>query len=157
MYRLFIQIETELSPRVSSCIPVALECRRLGRHGRAENCRKKSLMAKFSLLLLAAVTLGPTAGALQAFPGRSYESRQLRKQHKVQRKDLKQQQGAMRKAMGQHELSGEQRGGFKSNLKMQQRLLHKSQKDDSRRLKLSQKAAKAASHHHSEQVSHPRD
>lgn len=103
-------------------------------------------MRKFSTLLLAAVILGPVAGALQAAPARSYETHQLKKHQKAERKDLKEQQRAMKKVMGQHELSDEQRERFKSNLKMQKQMLHESQKDDSRRLKQSQKVAKAVSH-----------
>jgi hypothetical protein len=103
-------------------------------------------MRKFPLLLLAAAILGPPAGALRAAPAGSLEARQLKKRQKAQRKDLKEQQRAMKKVMGQHELSDEQRERFKNDLKMQERLLHKSQKDDSRRLKQSQEVAKAASH-----------
>ena len=88
-------------------------------------------MRKFLLLLLAALTLGSPAGALLSAPARSYEARQLKKQHKAQRKDLKQQQRAMNKIMDQHGLSDDQRKRFKN------------EKDDSRRQ--AQKAAKAAS------------
>lgn len=107
-------------------------------------------MGKFSWLLLAAVILRPSAGALQAAPARSYETHQLKQHHKAQRKDLKEQQRAMKKVMDQHELSDDQRARFKNNLKMQKQLLRESQKDDSRRLKQSQKVAKAASHATSE-------
>ena len=100
-------------------------------------------MRKFLLLLLAALTLGSPAGALLSAPARSYEARQLKKQHKAQRKDLKQQQRAMNKIMDQHGLSDDQRKRFKNDMKMQERLLHKSQKDASR--KQAPKAAKAAS------------
>jgi ABC-type transport system involved in cytochrome bd biosynthesis fused ATPase/permease subunit len=101
-------------------------------------------MRKFLTLLLAAVILGPRVGTLRAAPARSYEARQLKKQHKAQRKDLKQQQRAMKKVMAQHEMSGDQRQRFKNDLKVQKRMLHKSQKNDSRRLKQSQKVAKAS-------------
>ena len=100
-------------------------------------------MRKFLLLLLAALTLGFSADALLSAPARSYEARQLKKQHKAQRKDLKQQQRAINKIMDQHGLSDDQRKRFKNDMKMQERLLHKSEKDDSRRQ--AQKAAKAAS------------
>ena len=100
-------------------------------------------MRKFLLLLLAALTLGSPTAALLSTPARSYEARQLKKQHKAQRKDLKQQQRAINKIMDQHGLSDDQRKRFKNDMKMQERLLHKSQKDDSR--KQAQKAAKAAS------------
>jgi Spy/CpxP family protein refolding chaperone len=85
-------------------------------------------------LLLSALTLGFSPGALRSAPARSYQTRQLRKQHKEQRKDLKQQERTMKKIMDQHELSDEQRKRFKHDLKTQQRLLRKTQKDDSRRL-----------------------
>ena len=94
-------------------------------------------------LLLSALTLGFSPGALRSAPARSYQTRQLRKQHKEQRKDLKQQQRAMNKIMDQHGLSDDQRKRFKNDMKMQERLLHKSQKDASR--KQAPKAAKAAS------------
>jgi gas vesicle protein len=103
-------------------------------------------MRKFSILVLAAVVLGLPAGALQAAPARSYETRQLKQQHKAQQKDLKEQQRAMKKVMGQHEMSDEQGSRFKHDLKMQKQMLRKSQKDDARRLKQNQKAAKAAEH-----------
>ena len=100
-------------------------------------------MRKFLLLLLAALTLGSPTAALLSAPARSYEARQLKKQHKAQRKDLKQQQRAMNKIMDQHGLSDDQRKRLKNDMKMQERLLHKSEKRDSRRQ--AQKAAKAAS------------
>jgi len=103
-------------------------------------------MRKLLLLLLSAVILGFSPGALGSAPARSYQTRQLKKQQKAQRKDLKQEERATKKMMDQHELSDEQRKRFKNDMKMQKRLLHKSQKDDSRRLKQAKQVAKAASH-----------
>jgi len=104
-------------------------------------------MRKLLLLLsLSALALGSLSGTLLSAPARSFGERQLKMQQKKQRKDLKQQQRAMKKVIDQHELSDEQRKRFTNDMKMQERLLHKSQKDDSRRLKQAQKVAKAASH-----------
>lgn len=100
-------------------------------------------MRKLSLLLAAALSLSAVVVPLPAAPARSYEVRQLKKQHKAQRKSLKEQQRAMKSAMGQHELPAEQRRRFKNDLKMQKRLLAKGQKDESRGLKPHRKAAKA--------------
>jgi small-conductance mechanosensitive channel len=98
-------------------------------------------MRKTLLLLFAAAMLGASAGNLRAAPARSYEARQLKKQHKGQGKALKQQQRAMKKVMGQHQLSADERDRFNNNLKMQKRLLHKRQKNESREARHSGKAA----------------
>ena|SRR5215831_11533243 len=103
-------------------------------------------MRKLLLLLLSALMVGFSPGALESAPARSYQARQLKKQHKAQRKDLTEQERAMKKVTDQHQLSDEQRKRFKNDMKVQKQLLHKSQKDDSRRLKQSPNAAKAASH-----------
>ena len=112
-------------------------------------------MKKLSLLLAAALSLSVALASIPAAPARSYEAHQLKKHHKAERKALKEQQRAMKRVMAQHQLSDDQRARFKNDLKMQKRLLHNGQKDESHNLKQSQKKqnqkhAKTAPHAPSE-------
>lgn len=70
------------------------------------------------------------------------EMKELKKRHKEQRKMLKQQQRAMKKVVGQHARSSDSRMRFKHDLKMQRQMLHRSQKDETRRLKENRKSPK---------------
>lgn len=99
-------------------------------------------MRRFLIAFVTATVLGPAAGALQAAHLRNQGTPGLNKRHKEQRKALKQQQHAMKKVMGQHQLSSDERSRFKHELASERRTLRKEQKSESRVIKESRKSAK---------------
>jgi len=97
-------------------------------------------MGRFLITLL--MVLGPTAGMIKAAHLPGHGTPGLNKRHKEQRKALKQQQHAVKKVMGQHELSSDEQSRFKHELKSERRTLRKQQKSESRSIKESRKSAK---------------
>jgi gas vesicle protein len=97
-------------------------------------------MRRFLLIVLAAIFLG--TGAIQAAPRSSQEVRNLKRQQKVQRKQLKEQQRAMRRVMSQHGTTRDERARMKRDLKSQRQVLKNSQKGELRDAKQSHKQLK---------------
>ena len=98
-------------------------------------------MRAFLLALVAATLLGPGVGAPQAAPPRNPRPTGLHTVHRRQRRVLKQQQRAMKRAMAHH-LSGGERRRFKHQLKVERQTLRNAQKSESRRIKQSRKSAR---------------
>ena len=91
----------------------------------------RKLLAGFGAAILLVLPLGKLPAA--PFPNR--EMKELKKRQKEERRMLRQQQHAMKKVMGQHGQSSDSHVRFKHDLKMQQQMLQRSQKDGTRRLK----------------------
>jgi hypothetical protein len=98
----------------------------------------RKLLAGFGAAILLLLPLGKLPAA--PFPNR--EMKQLKKRQKVERRMLRQQQHAMNKVMEQHGQSSDSHVRFKHDLKMQQQMLQRSQKDGTRRLKENHKSVK---------------
>jgi len=81
-------------------------------------------------------------GAVHAAPRSTQEVRNLKRQQKLQRKQLKQQQRATRSVMSQHATSKEERLRLKRDLKAQRQVLKNSQKQELRDAKMSHKPLK---------------
>ncbi len=105
---------------------------------------RRSPMKKLLACLGAAIFALVPVVSIAALPLPHQEMKALRKQHKEQRKTLKQQQRAMKRVMTQHDLPSESQQRFRRNLKMQREELRRRQKDETRRLKHSHKAAEQA-------------
>jgi hypothetical protein len=97
-------------------------------------------MRRFLLILLAVVFLG--GGISKAAPFPDQEMHNLKKQQKAQRKQIKEEQRASKRAMSQHPVTKEERTRMKKDLKMQRQLLKNSQKQAVRSLKQSRKPLK---------------
>lgn len=98
-------------------------------------------MRRFLIALLVGGVLGTTAGELKAAHTRHPDTYSLKKAHKQQRMILKEQQRAIKKTMGQHHLSSQERHLFEHELKVQKKTLRNQQKSESRRLQASRKTA----------------
>ena len=86
-------------------------------------------MRKLLLLVMTVVLLGPPLAGADIAGGPDSEAHQLKKCHKEQRKTLKQQR-AMENVASQHPEWSEARQRFKYDMKMQQQMLRKKQKDE---------------------------
>jgi len=102
----------------------------------------RKLLAGFGAAILLLLPLGKLPAA--PFPNR--EMKQLKKRQKEERRILRQQQHAMKKVMGQHGQSSDSHARFEHNLKMQQQMLQRSQKDATRRLKKNHNSVKRPIH-----------
>jgi hypothetical protein len=98
----------------------------------------RKLLAGFGAAILLVLPLGK----LPAAPFPNQEMKELKKRQKEERRMVRQQQHAMKRVMGQHPQSSDSRARFKHNMKMQQQMLHRSQKDVTRRLKENHKSVK---------------
>lgn len=98
----------------------------------------RKLLAGFGAAILLVLPLGK----LPAAPFPNQEMKELKKRQKEERRMVRQQQHAMKRVMGQHAQSSDSRARFKHNMKMQQQMLHRSQKDVTRRLKENHKSVK---------------
>jgi len=92
-------------------------------------------MLKILNVLIVATWLVLPLARLTAGSPPDQETKQLKKRHKAQKREAKQQQRAMHKVMAQHEQSSASRARFKNDMKMQRQMLRKSQKDETRRVK----------------------
>lgn len=97
-------------------------------------------MRRFLLVVLAGIFLG--TGALQAAPRPTQEVRNLKRQQKVQRRQLKEQQRATRSVMSQHATSKDERARMNRDLKAQRQVLKNSQRQEIRDAKQSHKPLK---------------
>jgi poly-D-alanine transfer protein DltD len=102
----------------------------------------RKLLAGFGAVILLLLPLG----RLQAVPFPTREMKELKKRQKVERRMLRQQQHAMKKVMAQHGQSSDSNARFKHNLKIQQQVLQRSQKDATRRLKRNHNSVKRPIH-----------
>jgi hypothetical protein len=98
----------------------------------------RKLLAGFGAAILLVLPLGK----LPAVPFPNWEMKELKKRQKEERRTLRQQQHAMKKVMGQHGQPSDSHARFKHNLKMQQQMLQRSQKDRTRLLKENHKSVK---------------
>ena len=98
-------------------------------------------MRKFLISVSTIAALGLALLPLWAFPPRSVEMKQLKKNHSKERKTLKQQQRGSNNIMKQHDLDSESKQRFQHNMKMQRQLVKKNQRQETRRLKQQGKAA----------------
>ena len=98
-------------------------------------------MRKFVIALFTVVALGTAAGALEAANPRHKYSYSLNKAHKQQRKQLKEQQRAVKQTMSRHPLSSDARRSLNRELKAQKKALHNQQKSESRMLEAGHKSA----------------
>ena len=96
----------------------------------------RKLLAGFGAAILLVLPLGK----LPAVPLPNREMKELKKRQKKERKMLRQQQHAMKKVMGQHGQPSDSHARFKHNLKMQQQMLQRSQKDRTRLLRENNKS-----------------
>jgi gas vesicle protein len=94
-------------------------------------------MRRFLTIVLAAIVFG--AGAIQAAPRSSQEVHNLKKQQKEQRKQLKEQEHATRKAMSQHPTTKEEKARMNKDLKAQRQVLKVQQKQELSDMKQSHK------------------
>jgi uncharacterized membrane protein YhiD involved in acid resistance len=99
-------------------------------------------MLRILAALILAIPLVFPLGKLTAAPPRDQETKQLKKRHKAQNKEAKQQQRAMKRVMAQHEQSSDSRARFKHDLKMQRQMLRRSQKEETQRMKKKRKSDK---------------
>jgi hypothetical protein len=99
-------------------------------------------MRTLAIALLTAVGLGPAAGTLEAAYPRHTDTYSLKKEHKQQRKQLKEQQRGIKQTMSRHPQSREQQHLLKHELKAQKQTLRNQQKGESRMLKGSHKSAR---------------
>jgi gas vesicle protein len=97
-------------------------------------------MRRFLTIVLASIVLG--TGAIQAAPRSTQEVRNLKRQQKVQRKQLKEQQRATRSVMSQHATSRDERTRMNRDLRAQRQVLKNSQKQELRDAKQSHKPLK---------------
>jgi hypothetical protein len=98
----------------------------------------RRLLVAFAAAALFSVSLV----SLSAAP-RSYSQQKALKHHqKEERKQLRQQQAAMKRVMAQHVQTAASRRRFQDDLKMQRELLHKRQKEEIRRLKVNRRSQK---------------
>ena len=97
----------------------------------------RKLLACLGAAILAVLPLG----SHRAAPFPSQQTKALKKRHKEQRKTLKQQQGAMKRVMAQHEQPSDARRRFRQDLKMQRQMLQRNQKEETRRFKQKHQAA----------------
>jgi hypothetical protein len=101
------------------------------------NIRRRLLVCLAGAVLIL-LTLVNSSASARSNP----EMRAIRHRQKEERKMLKLQQRAMKRVMAQHGQSSESRKRFDHNLKMQQQLLRKHQKNEIRRLKESRSLRK---------------
>jgi hypothetical protein len=88
----------------------------------------------------AAALLSVSFVSLSATPRSDSQQKALKRHQKEERKQLKQQQAAMKRVMAQHEQSAASRKRFQHDMKMQRQLLQKKQKEETRRLKVSRQS-----------------
>ena len=99
-------------------------------------------MRKFLTMLMTVILLWPGVAVLEGAHSRNPKPPGRNKIYKQQRKALKKQQRAMKKVMAQHAMSSDQRRRFEHELKAQRQTLRTEQKNESRRIKESNKSAR---------------
>ncbi len=97
-------------------------------------------MRKSLLLVLAAILLA--AAPSKAGQGPGNDVRTLKQKQKVQRRQLKEQQRATRRAMSQHATTKEERARMNRDLKAQRKVLKNEQRQELNDMKQSHKPLK---------------
>ena len=105
------------------------------------SARDSPMLKILNFLIVATMLLLPLV-RLAAVPPPDQEMKQLKKRHKAQKREAKQQQRAMNKVMAQHEQSSASRARFKHDMKMQRQMLRNNQKVETRRVKDKHKSDK---------------
>jgi len=97
-------------------------------------------MRRFLSTVLGAIVLA--GGTVQAAARSSQDVHDLKKQQKEQRKQLKEQEHATRKAMSQHATTKEERARMNRDFKAQRKVLENQQKQELSDMKQSHKTLK---------------
>jgi hypothetical protein len=104
--------------------------------------KKPRILRRLLGALASAVLLSIPLASLLATPSSNLQQSALKHRQKVERKQLKQQQAAMKRVMAQHQQSTASWQRFKHDMKMQRQLLRERQKEETRRLKVSRQGQK---------------
>jgi hypothetical protein len=105
--------------------------------------KKSSTLQKILGGIAAAAFIFLPLANSSATPRSNPQHEALKHRQKEERKQLMQQQKAMRRVMAQHEQTLESRQRFQHDMKMQRRMLRERQKEETRRLTGSRKAQKS--------------
>jgi hypothetical protein len=98
--------------------------------------KPRRLLAAFAVVTLLSFSFVSLSAAPRADP----QQKALKRRQKEERKQLKQEQTAMKRAMAQHGQTAASRKRFQRDMKMQRQLLRDRQKHETRTLKSSRKA-----------------